>query len=84
MTMTALRHSDPASARDVEAALVHGPPTPSPGWWCPLCVTEAAPSWLGRSETIAYHRFGAPPFIARHALVPVGRRAGSAPGLPQR
>ncbi|MER7006436.1 hypothetical protein ABT297_25825 [Dactylosporangium sp. NPDC000555] len=37
------------------------------------------PSWLGHAGTIAYHPYGAPPFVARHALVPVAAATPSAP-----
>ncbi|WP_327002282.1 hypothetical protein OHA72_45275 [Dactylosporangium sp. NBC_01737] len=70
MTSTALRHPDPATSSDLDASRVNSPPA----WWCPLCATEVAPWWLGRSERVAYHCFGSPPFVARHALVPVRDR----------
>lgn len=47
--------------------------TPEPdGWWCALCAAVLQPSWLGRGDAIAYHNFGEPPFVARHALTPAG------------
>jgi hypothetical protein len=42
------------------------------GWWCALCAAAVEPSWLGRGDAIAYHRFGDPPFVARHALTAAG------------
>ena len=44
-------------------------------WWCPLCAAEAEPCFIGDGADIAYHRFGEPPFVARHALVRAGDRA---------
>jgi hypothetical protein len=41
-------------------------------WWCPICNDVVEPSWLGQRGGLAYHRFGQPPFVARHALVACG------------
>ncbi|WP_238008463.1 hypothetical protein KZZ52_22925 [Dactylosporangium sp. AC04546] len=48
--------------------------TESPRWWCPICAARREPSWLGRAGRVAYHRFGEPPFVARHALVEMTAR----------
>ena len=42
-------------------------------WWCRICNDFAEPCLLGQSGELAYHQFGQPPFVARHALVATGR-----------
>jgi hypothetical protein len=52
-------------------------------WWCPICEQIVEPSWLEPPHRGAYHRFGGPPFVARHGLIPY-RHSHADPGIVSR